>query len=392
MPIDLGSPWTSMDDLQNVWDLNSSQPVPMSYPQANINEQNQDQGPGEPPTAQSMMAQPSSMPMPMSRSSHSTRGPDLSAINSLIGQMNAGNMKGTQLQNDTIERLKQYRDRLPQGSGGPDLTGLMALADAWGDGSAKVFTGSYKRPETAQEREAARMGVDLELAKQGGKLTDTEMDIIKNKLTGEVAKLHYGVEKSDKDSGLDDKFNQHVIDKYNGDKAVQKSVGVQNAVEQVKDVLAANNPVGDNAVATFMSRVSGEVGNLSEADKKPFSGSQSFERKFDQIYEKAKTGSLTPENRRDVAALAEALGQRASQNIEGRARTYADQYGRANNRTNPERIFGILAPGSAYQQENAQPKNTNNGSGIGQSLPPTIQQHGYEYNLQGGKYKKGRKL
>lgn len=80
-----------------------------------------------------------------------------------------------------------------------------------------------------------------------------------------------------------------------------------DAIEQARTALAIsddNNPIGDAALATFMARATGEVGNLTENERKPFESSRDISSQLQQWLQKAKNGKLTPDNRRRIKQLA----------------------------------------------------------------------------------------
>lgn len=76
-----------------------------------------------------------------------------------------------------------------------------------------------------------------------------------------------------------------------------------NQIRLAKETLAAGNPIGDKSVMGFMARASGEVGALTEEDKRPFGGSQALNERMKQFAENAKTGKFTEDNRKLIHQL-----------------------------------------------------------------------------------------
>lgn len=334
----------------NIWDMLAQSGVgdeqqdpsmPMVNPEA--------AGPQDDINAQTSMAnlmaqQPAAAPAP-----RQAPGPDFSSINALLSKFDATKMPGYQDQQDALSRLKKYRANMPQGSEGIDFSPIMALADAWGNTKSNLV-GTYKKPATAEERADASAKVDEALSKMSGEISKEQMDALKERLVGEGYKLHYGAAKDDKAGKESDKFATHVIDKFNGDKAVQKTAQTEDAANNVLELLSSGNPIAYQSIPTYMARLSGEVGNLSEADKKPFGGSQALNDRFQQAFESAKDGKLTPENIKFVGDLVTKLKGKAVENRENTARRYSDQYGGSRAGVSPEGVFKYLAPGSDYKK------------------------------------------
>lgn len=97
-----------------------------------------------------------------------------------------------------------------------------------------------------------------------------------------------------------DKFNTHAKKYF---EAVEQS-------KTAKGILDAGNPIGDQAVATFMARATGEVGNLTEAERLPFGTSMDVKSRFQQAAKQLKDGKLTDENRQFLSQLADVMGKR----------------------------------------------------------------------------------
>lgn len=339
---------------QNPWMLQNPDGTPIG-PQDFINAQNVQAN-----SAPAPQPQPSTQ-VPFSASASKTTPPNMDAMNKLIAQINPGHMAGDQVTTDSLNRLKNYRENMPQGPAGVDLTGLMMLADHFNKNNQ--FTSAYKAPESGSDRAAKAAGVDTTIAGLGDKISDNELKALMAKMTGETAKLHYGAEKSAEKAGAADKFATHVIDKYNGDKSVIKSVQAEDAANQIQSLLSSGNDVAYQSIPTYMARLSGEVGNLSEADKRPFGGSQALNQRFKQAYESSANGKMTPENIKFISDLTERIKAKSGENKITRAKQYADQYGNSRSGVNPEQVFGYLAPGADYHKVGAA-KNSSAGGGF----------------------------
>jgi hypothetical protein len=118
-----------------------------------------------------------------------------------------------------------------------------------------------------------------------------------------------------------------VIDKFNKDANVEKSNTMLSQTNIVSEVLNSDNPIGDSSIPTFMSRASGEVGALTEADKAPFGGSKAITARLAQIASDYASGRLTDSNREYLKDLVNIYKKAAQKNIASRAVLMSDQKG-----------------------------------------------------------------
>lgn len=122
-----------------------------------------------------------------------------------------------------------------------------------------------------------------------------------------------------------------IVDKFEKDKVVQKANESIAQADNVIQLASSENPIGHAAIPTFMARASGEVGNLSEADKAPFGGSQAIDSRIKQIISNYQRGELTPENQQFVVDLAQTMKKSANRNKAGRAFDLRDKYAKSYN-------------------------------------------------------------
>lgn len=141
-----------------------------------------------------------------------------------------------------------------------------------------------------------------------------------------------------------------VVDKFNADASVKKSQQMIDGANVIKDLVFSDNPIAAGAIPTFMARASGEVGNLSEADKAPFGGSRAILAKLEAAAYQASKGKLSPDNARFITELANIMEKRGNENIVLLAKKRSGQYSRASDFLNEEDIFFTLVPD--YNKEN----------------------------------------
>ena len=138
----------------------------------------------------------------------------------------------------------------------------------------------------------------------------------------------------------------NLINRFNQTQNVKKYQGAVDASDNVIELINSGNPIADSAIPTYIARASGEVGNLSEADKAPFGGTQALIGKLGQVVERAKTGKLTSENREFVRQLAETMKSSAIKNKINYAKTFAKQYSRLGDYGREPEILATIAPES----------------------------------------------
>lgn len=129
-------------------------------------------------------------------------------------------------------------------------------------------------------------------------------------------------------------FKERRLDKFVNDATVKKATEMRESASQILDLtdMSTSNPIAAAAIPTFMARASGEVGNLSEADKRPFGGSRAFLARFQQAYEQATKGTLTPEN----AAFVRELAMKMRDVAERKRYTRAVELSRSGGKVRPE--------------------------------------------------------
>ena len=122
------------------------------------------------------------------------------------------------------------------------------------------------------------------------------------------------------------------------DKELEVIINAQQALEQTaaknfsavehaktaKAMLDSNNPLADNSIGTFMARATGEVGNLTEAEREPFGGSMALADRIQRVSKKLATGKIPDEDREFIKQLATTLENRNKAAIE----THADRISR----------------------------------------------------------------
>lgn len=157
----------------------------------------------------------------------------------------------------------------------------------------------------------------------------------------------------------------HVVDKFNADPSTKAAQKMIESSSLIQDLLKSENPIADNAIPTFMAKASGEVGNLSQEDRKPFGGSKAIVARLQQAAQQAVNGRLTEENRVFVNALSDVMKNRARANMVDLAKKRSDQYSRASDFLTRDDIFFSLVPD---YEENANRGNVFGGVDTNQNV------------------------
>lgn len=150
--------------------------------------------------------------------------------------------------------------------------------------------------------------------------------------------------KEDRSNERISKVRKDIIDKFNGDQSVKKAQTSLDAARTIRDLANSGNPIGAAAIPTYSARMAGEVGALSEADKRPFGGSQAIVSRVDAALKQMADGRLTPENKRYIIALTEVVEKRAAENMNALAKLRSQQYGTLKTYGSAEEIYGALRP------------------------------------------------
>ena len=154
-------------------------------------------------------------------------------------------------------------------------------------------------------------------------------------------------EKTTRDAYKENAVLTRIVDKFNADPNVRRTGSMENFATIIVDASESDNPIAHASLETLMARASGEVGNLSEADKKPFGGSRALTAKFNQYLSEIYSGRKTPENLQFIRELANTFMESGRKQKEKVARERAKQYAAANPKMfTAEEIFNALSPDS----------------------------------------------
>jgi hypothetical protein len=184
--------------------------------------------------------------------------------------------------------------------------------------------------------------------------------IIYDPKTGdEIKRIKQGpVKDTKRDAYQQDAILQRQVNNFNASPTVQQAEKMDQFANLI--IVAANseNPIAHASLETLMARASGEVGNLSEADKKPFGGSRAIMAKTQQYLSEIYNGKKTPENLAFIAQLAELFKKSGQEKKQSIARERSKQIANANKSMGwtPEFVFSVLSPDGEFSSPK---QNTN---------------------------------
>lgn len=172
----------------------------------------------------------------------------------------------------------------------------------------------------------------------------------------ETARMQRETLKSERDRRFDErrqKDKDRIVENFNKDSGVKKIEARMDSISEVRAMLQSGNPIGDAAVQTVMPRLMGEVGALTEADKRPFGGSRAIGPRIEQAMSEAASGRMTPKNRAFINGLIDTVEKRALANKDRRARELSLQFAAVNPSMDVNEIYDAVRPiGSAGRPAN----------------------------------------
>lgn len=126
--------------------------------------------------------------------------------------------------------------------------------------------------------------------------------------------------------------------------------------------LSAKNPVADSAIKTLLAKASGEVGNLTEAEREMFAGSPALTQRAGRLLRLQGVGTLPESDRKDLQELIQIYQENARRAIRSKADLISGQATKTTGLSKEDALRAILpdadrtlgAPAPAVNQE-AQP-------------------------------------
>ena len=211
-------------------------------------------------------------------------------VNALMADENDRLAASTQVANELAMRMA---------ASGADAAKIEATAGRMGVGAGAQFNAQYQR--------------EAQASTQKFNASESALD---RKNAYDIALLGLAKSQNAAAGKLDKEQDKLVIDagtKF--ESAAKKHLEAVGQARSAKALLASGNPIADNAIGTFMARATGEVGNLTEAERKPFTGSMDIRSQLSQAMQQWKSGTLTAKNRKLVELLAGKMEESAKSRV-----------------------------------------------------------------------------
>lgn len=246
----------------------------------------------------------------------------------------------SQIPEDQLAQLRAMADQEKQANLGKQLANI-------GSSIAEGMTGAQRGARTelssdAKKRLLQALGTKATAGKTAGDQASILRDLYRSKTYEQLQKEReegkdvrqeksQGFrEKQDKWKNRENivKQERDLIEDFNKDKIVSKIREQVKNADSALTLLESKNPIGDKAIRPFMARLTGEVGNLTEAEQAVFSGNP-------QLWEWAKRtaniylvdGTIPDSDRALLTDLAKQMRDAAAANYDKEARRYADMLG-----------------------------------------------------------------
>lgn len=246
----------------------------------------------------------------------------------------AENIPAAKQEKAAIKALENQARELGNKEPEADLTGLMALADAWGDGNSN-FLRAYKRPESASELKEKLLKYMMEIEKKKSTYSDRIVDFIKAQKAGidtqklaEALELRSGIGHTTAGAMAAPKAINGLQKQFNNDDLTKKTLSKLDAAQKARVMIQNVGPgkkLTGEAVKFVMPKLLGEVGNLAISEQERMGGSQAIEDRIKRFFSKAVDGTLTPADKASFLDLVNVLEGSMSTTYERNRRRYAQQ-------------------------------------------------------------------
>lgn len=187
---------------------------------------------------------------------------------------------------------------------------------------------------------------------------------------------------ADANKSLGKEFRTRVNDRQKEfNRLTAKNMQSLDQANAAVSALKLKNPVADSAIKTMLAKASGEVGNLTEAEREMFAGSPALQARAARLLKLQAVGTLPEADRRDLQELLTLYQTNAKNAIQSRANVIAGQLASGIGESNEQALERIL-PGGIKTIEPPQLKPEPN-SGTGPLRPEFQSQPAGVNNLRG---------
>ena len=264
----------------------------------------------------------------------------------------AGNVIGQALQQraalrrqgEQLARLESLAGQQPGGFQGLDPSTATSLTSRMIENRATSYNPQQLQAISSGDLNALSQSFPGGVPREVASLASTASGREENRaLRGQqMAALELEREKNRLEKRSNEKVN--IVNKFNADPGVRKIQSSIDGASNTRELALSGNPIAASAIPTYMARASGEVGNLSEADKAPFGGSRAILARLEASLTQMSTGQLTEDNRKFLIDLSDTMEASALRNLDRRAKEVSSQYGKASDFIKSDEIYKTLRP------------------------------------------------
>ena len=300
-----------------------------------------------------------------------TQGPN-EQQQALYQQMADVQQQDAERQSARIQQEQALYEKIRDKPVGKDLSDIVRGVDML---TGSNLSATYKPPRTEEDREKQLLEMREFIGQREGQLSKTQLEqlntlfkmqerdnqskklalLYKDSLNREkraTTKADRDLAKADSDQLKKSKFGVDILNKVEKHHTVKDAEKVLNEAANLRRIveIGGENPIAAAAVPTFMARVAGEVGNLSEADKRPFGGDRSIITRMEQALQTWSQGTLTPENKEFLMEFITVLENNKGKLLNTRKRTLVDQYHSAQTMFGKDELYAITGVSPEEEQ------------------------------------------
>lgn len=193
------------------------------------------------------------------------------------------------------EMVRLFKERELKRAPELDLSSVAMLADAWGGTN---LAKAYKAPEKSEDRLMKIAALEQAIQKQGGNLADQFNDLVKASNANQAQSSRMAGTQSRFETAKAGDNREKARSRFGQE--IKKDVERLSAVAASKSLLSGPGGIADNVVKRQMAKLAGEVGAMTDADIRDFGGNRGMLQRLEQYVQTADTGSLTPENKKEL--------------------------------------------------------------------------------------------
>lgn len=261
-----------------------------------------------------------------------------------VDQLNQAGLSELQKRQEQQKIAQQLAMRMTQA--GANASQIQTAVGAIGPTPIKDSNDAYQQAVATGDKDLMKMAKDMQgfENKPGMDKQDDQQSFLASESAKE-RQLKRELAVAKKDNKLSDQELKQVMDaqkklESSAKKNFEGYTQAQIAGSMLDEL--GQNPVAMEAIKTFLARATGEVGNLTDAEREAFGGSRAIIQRVRRMASKLATGLPTEEDKKELRELTEVFASSNKRAIEGTADRMAKQLGAATGRDAAELRSRIL--------------------------------------------------